>query len=337
MIQPVHNPLPHGATARRPTWDDLPAAVRAEVERRLEQPVLGGESQGAGFTNGLASRLRLADGSRVFVKAVAVDTHPMVADSYRQELAVVPALPAAVPATRLRWHAEIDAGTDGDGDGGTGGSWLVLAFEDVPGRPPRRPWQLAELRAVLDVLPAVAAALTPPPAGLPSLPTIGASAADFRHWQELARTTDARPGAAPDDGPVPVAELAALEACWVEAGSGDTAVHYDLRDDNVLLADDGRILVCDWNWLTVGAPWLDLVGLLVSVHGDGLDADAELARSPLTRDVPALAIDAYLAALAGFFTAAARQPRLEGSPWLRVHQAWYRDATLGWLARRLGR
>jgi len=341
MIPPVDHPrdansLPHGATARRPGWADLPAAVRDEVEQQVGQRVVAAESQGAGFTNGLASRLTLADGSRVFVKAVGVAEHPMVAASYRQEQAVVTALPSAVPAPRLLWSTEVPVAAAGDaagddaapaGDDPAGAaSWLVLAFEDVTARAPRRPWRLAELRAVLDVLPGLAAALTPPPAGLPDLPTVASISADFRYWQR----------AEPPDVPVPVplAELAALEAEWVAATAGDTAGHFDLRDDNLLITPDGRVLVCDWNWLTVGAPWLDLVGLLVSVHGDGLDADAELARSPLTRDVPARAIDAYLAGLAGYFTEAAARPAVPGSPWVRVHQAWYRDATLGWLAHR---
>jgi len=321
------DPVPHGATARRPGWADLPAAVRGAVEQQVGQRVVAAESQGAGFTNGLASRLTLADGSRVFVKAVEVAEHPMVAASYRQELAVVTALPSAVPATRLLWSTEVLVAVPPTGDDpAAAASWLVLAFEDVAGRAPRRPWRLAELRAVLDVLPGLAAALTPPPAGLPDLPTVASISADFRYWQR----------AEPPDVPVPVplAELAALEAEWVAATAGDTAGHFDLRDDNLLITPDGRVLVCDWNWLTVGAPWLDLVGLLVSVHGDGLDADAELARSPLTRDVPARAIDAYLAGLAGYFTEAAARPAVSGSPWLRVHQAWYRDATLGWLAHR---
>jgi hypothetical protein len=313
----IADPLPHDATARRPRWAELPAEVRAAVEERLGAPVVASASQDAGFTDGFASRLELADGSRAFVKAIDEARNPLVHASYRRELQVVRALPPGVPATRLRWHAELPGG------------WLVLAFEDVAGRPPQRPWRPGELRAVLDVLPTLAAELTPPPAGL-ELPALGLEDPDRAFWRAL---DGAAPGAPPADR---LRDLAALEDGWIERVAGDTAVHFDLRDDNLLLADDGRVLVCDWNWLTVGAPWLDLAGLLISVHGDGLDADAVLASSPLTRGVPAIAVDSYLAALAGFFTESAARDRLPSSPWLRVHQAWWRDATLSWLGRRRG-
>src|SRR5674476_1387581 len=70
-----------------------------------------------------------------------------------------------------------------------------------------------------------------------------------------------------------VEDLAALESDWAELAAGHTAVHFDMREDNLLITDDGQVLVCDWSWLALAAPWVDLVGLLVSVHGDGLDAE----------------------------------------------------------------
>jgi hypothetical protein len=33
-----------------------------------------------------------------------------------------------------------------------------------------------------------------------------------------------------------------------------------MRDDNLPITEDGRVLVCDWNWLTLAAPgWTWLV------------------------------------------------------------------------------
>jgi hypothetical protein len=37
------------------------------------------------------------------------------------------------------------------------------------------------------------------------------------------------------------------------------------------------------DWPLLGAPWLDLVTLLLAAVGDGLDADAVLATHPLIR------------------------------------------------------
>jgi hypothetical protein len=315
-------PVPRGATARRPDWLSLPLTVRDAVVDRLGSPVRHARTQTGGFTSGAAVRLRLADGSRAFVKAVSATAGAPIAAAYRQEAAVVPALPPDVPATRLRWSAEVPAGDE---------TWVVLCFEDVEARHPARPWTLPDLARVLDVLPDAARALTPPPPGLPDLPTVASLDPQFRFWRRLA----AGEVPAPSGSPRPdVRQLSALEADWADAAAGNTATHFDLRDDNILLTADGRVLLCDWNWLTVGAPWLDLVALLIEVHGDGLDADAALAGHPLGRDAPADAVDAFLAALGGYFTERADAEPVPSSPWLRRHQAWCRDVTLDWLAHR---
>jgi len=186
------------------------------------------------------------------------------------------------------------------------------------------------------MLTPLAAALTPSPAALPHLETTADIDHGFSFWRRLAD------GQASDDPRLVsklwrghLAALAALEGDWATLAAGDTAVHFDMREDNILLTEDGQVLVRDWNWLSLTAPWVDLVGLLISVHGDGPDADALLAEHPLARDVPPRAVDAFLAALAGYFTEAAAQPAFPHSPWIRTHQAWWRDATLSWLALRL--
>lgn len=314
---------PYGATAQRPVWSSLPGELRALVEERLGQPVAAADSQNGGFTNGFASRLRLADDSRVFVKAVSSIQSPEIFASYSQEVLVARALPENVPAPRLRWTAEQD-------------EWLVLTFDDVPGRTPQRPWQPEQLRVVLDMLTLLAAALTPAPAALPHLDTTADIDRDFSFWRRLvAGEASADPRLVSEQWRKHLSALATLEADWAALAAGQTAVHFDMRDDNILLTEDGQVLVCDWNWLTLAAPWVDLVGLLISVHGDGVDAEAVLAEHPLSHDVPARAVDALLVALAGFFTEVAARPALAHSPWLRTHQAWWRDATLSWLALRL--
>lgn len=311
--------VPYRATACRPAWESLPDDVRAEVERRTGAPVRRARSQDGGFTEGFASRLTLDDGRRVFVKAAPTGGHAH--PSYRQEARVVASLPDAVPAPRLLWTADV-------------GDWVVLAFEDVESRTPRRPWVPEELERVLGTLAPIAAALTPAPDALLPLGTTADLDADLSFWRRCA-AGEADVTGVPDAWRGRVGELAALESTWATAAAGRGAVHFDLRDDNVLLADDGRVLVCDWNWLMLAAPWIDVVGLLVSVHGDGLDADAVLSTHPLTRDVPRASVDAFLVALAGYFVGNAVQPPVATSPWLRVHQAWWRDAALDWLATRL--
>ena len=192
-----------------------------------------------------------------------------------------------------------------------------------------------ELAQVLDTLPRMAAALTPSPAGL-GLPTLDEiEAKEISVWRGLAaRGADlADPFATWAHR---ISDLAALESGWRAAAAGETTVHFDLRDDNVLLADDGRVFVVDWNWPSVGAAWLDLVMLLIGAFGDGLDADRVLAEHPLSADVPPDEVDSWLAALAGVWVERSARPGLPSSPWLRTHQRWYAETTLAWIAQRRG-
>jgi hypothetical protein len=114
----------------------VPAGVRAAVEDALGTTVAGAQSQQGGFSPGAAARLRLADGRRVFVKAVGPELNPDSPGMHRREGAVAAALPATVPSPRLRHTAD-------------DGEWVALVFEDVDGRQPRVPWQRDELDRVL--------------------------------------------------------------------------------------------------------------------------------------------------------------------------------------------
>ena len=63
----------------------------------------------------------------------------------------------------------------------------------------------------------------------------------------------------------------------VDSVRGDTLVHSDLRDDNVILADTGEVWVCDWNWPTRGPIWVDTLTVAISMVGDGLDGTVSSA------------------------------------------------------------
>ncbi len=315
--------VPFGATASRPTWEALPREVRALIEERAGSAVLQSISQGAGFTSGFASRLVLADGSRLFVKAASSELSEVAHPSYVHEAEVVSALPVEVPAPRVRWAEHV-------------GTWVVLGIDDVEGRSPQRPWQSDELELVLAALTGLATALTPVPASLGTIAPVSEYDDEMSFWRKRSAGDPvalSRPLAPAWEARLP--GLAALESEWTTLCDGDTATHFDLRDDNVLLTADGQVLVCDWKWLTRGAAWLDLAGLLVSAHGDGHDADTLWRSHPLSAGVPARALDAFLAALAGLFVEYSAHERDSRSPWLRAHQAWWRDASLSWLAARL--
>ena len=305
------SPIPHGRTARRLTWPHLPPAIRAEIERHCGSPVVDAVSQGGGFTPGFASVLTCEDGSRHFVKAAAAKAQKAFADSYREEARKLGALPESVPAPRLLWTIDRD--------------WVVLGIEYVEASAPRRPWRQADLDRCLDALETCADLLTPAPLELDSFVDDFGSWPDF--WDHVRATRPDLPH---------LEEAAALAARVPEVGQGETLVHTDIRDDNVLLAADGRTLFCDWNWPVTGAAWLDTLFLLIGPRGDGLDADAVLASRRLTRDVPADDIDAMLALVCGYFLKSADDPVPATSPFIRDAQRWQGEVVWGWLCERRG-
>ena len=295
-------------------WAHLPPSVRGEIEQRCGAPVTSATSQNGGFTPGFASVLECEDGSRHFVKAASTRAQRMFADAYREEARKLAALPAEAPAPRLLWSLDVD-------------DWFVLSTEYVEARPPRRPWRDDELRLCLDTLTAAAPVLTPPPAGLELPPASEEFAAWPAFWDHLR---ESRPDLAH------LEEAAALAARYVEAMAGETVVHTDVRDDNLLLTTDGRALLCDWNWPFVGAAWLDSLFLLIGPRGDGLDVSAVIAAHPLLSAVPAEDIDVVLALITGYFLKSADDPVPPSSPFLRDAQRWQGEVCWSWLSERRG-
>ena len=146
-------------------------------------------SHSAGFSPGLASRLRTADGADVFVKAVSGVATPHSVDIHRREARIAAALPADVAAPRLRWSFD-------DGD------WVVLAFDFVAGHTPELPWRSDDLDRVLAAMVELAGSLTPSPIATETAEEVFGDA--LRQWRTF-----------PDD---PV-DLAATRAAVAAAGS----------------------------------------------------------------------------------------------------------------------
>jgi hypothetical protein len=310
--------IPHGRTARRLEWPHLPPQIRALIERRCGSPVADAASQGAGFTPGFASVLTCEDGTRHFVKAASVRAQRMFAGAYREEARKLTALPPTAPAPQLLWHV-----ADED--------WVVLGIEYVESRPPQRPWQVSEVERCLRMTEQLAADLTPPPAALASDTFTAEAAAWPAYWATVRADLPDLPGIAEH-----LDEAAALAARFADVAAGDTLVHTDVRDDNLMLTTDGRVLLCDWNWPVVGAPWLDTVFLMIGPRGDGLDVDALLATAPVTRDVPAESIDIVIALVTAYFLMSAAQPVPPTSPYIRDVQRWQGEVCWRWLAERRG-
>ncbi|NUR07338.1 MAG: aminoglycoside phosphotransferase family protein [Nocardioidaceae bacterium] len=305
-------PFPHGATTRRLDWLLLPPTLRRLVESRFGTQVAHAESAGSGYTPGCASVLTGADGRRMFLKAASKKAQKPFAAAYVAEARTLRSLPTGLPVPRLLWTHEDDL-------------WVVLAFEYVEHANPARPWRPDELERCLDTLEVLAQTLTPPPM------TAGTFADGFadcpESWEHVRRVAPQWPH---------LEEAAALAAGFAVATAGSTLVHTDVRDDNLMLPAHGRPMLCDWNFATEGAPWIDTVCLLLGAAGDGLDVEEALARRPLTRNVAPEHVDSLLAMLAGYFLERRDAPVPNSSPYLRRHQSWYAEASWAWLAQRRG-
>ena len=113
-------------------------------------------------------------------------------------------------------------------------------------------------------------------------------------------------------------------------------VHTDVRDDNVLLTDDGRALFCDWNWPVVGPSWMDSLVMLIGPRGDGLDVEGVISQRPLLSGVPAQDLDRLLALVCGYFLKSADDPVPPTSPHVREAQRWQGEVVWDWLCERRG-
>jgi hypothetical protein len=302
--------VPHGHTAVRLGWKFLPADVRSLVEHQLGGAVVDASSRDSGFTPGFASVLTTDTGSRGFVKAASKAAQREIAGSYAEEARKLVLLGEGIPAPRLEWVHEDDA-------------WIVLGFEAVDARQPRRPWRQTELDRALDLAEAIAASTETLPPGLDLRPAVDDVPGLLTGW---------------DDVPAewPHREEAAALAASLRDRPADRFAHFDLRDDNILLAADGRALACDWNWPALGTVWQDSVDLLTVAHGDGLDVEPLFAERPLLRDADPEHVDAWIAAMCGFMLSARVRPAPRTSPHLRTHSTWYAEAAWSLLARRRG-
>jgi aminoglycoside phosphotransferase (APT) family kinase protein len=292
--------------------------VRDAIERRLGSKVVEATTQPGGFSPGMAARLRLADGRRVFVKAVSEAANPDTPEMNRREARIVSALPRSAPVPRLQWIHD-EAG------------WVALAFDDVDGRHPGEPWTEADLALVVGALQKMAADLTPSPIDTDETAS-RALERGINGWRIALDRGERRldPWCLKH-----LARLADLEVQAPAAAAGHTLLHFDSRADNLLIAGD-RVFVLDWPSARIGAPFVDWVAMAPSVAMQGgPEPQAFLSRFDLAGVSPH-AIDAVVCSVAGYFVVRALDPPPPGLPTVRAFQAAQGVHALRWLQERTG-
>jgi aminoglycoside phosphotransferase (APT) family kinase protein len=275
-------------------------------------------TQPQGFSPGLAARLRLADGRRVFIKAVSETANPDTPNIHRREARILTALPASVPAPGLLWMYD---------DGG----WVALCLEDIDGRHPIEPWTDADLDLVIAAISWMAHELTPSPIELVETAAEGFERT-INGWQIALKRGEDRldPWSARN-----LERLADLESRAPSAAAGDTLLHFDVRADNLLIAGE-KVYVIDWPWARTGAWWIDLVAMAPSVWMQGGPAPSRLLAKLDLRGVAEPALDAVISSIAGYFVVHALDPPPPGIPTVRAFQAAQGRHAMAWLRERTG-
>jgi aminoglycoside phosphotransferase (APT) family kinase protein len=296
----------------------LPESVRSAIEKRLGGKVLEAVTQPGGFSPGLAARLRLDDGRRVFVKAVSEAANPDTPIMHRREARIVAALPASAPVPRLLWTYDENG-------------WVALAYEDVDGRHPGAPWTDADLLLVIDALKKMSSDLTPSP-----IATEVTASGAFEHGINGWRIAVVRGEQRLDPWCVKhLARLADLESRAPAAAAGETLLHFDTRADNILIAGD-RVFVLDWPSARTGAAFVDWLCMAPSVAMQGGPAPGDFMNRFDLSGVRQEDFDAILCSVAGYFVVRALDPPPPGIPTVRAFQAAQGEVSLAWLKNRLG-
>ena len=264
---------PRAAGVRAP-YSEMAEVVRHWVDETLGSPVVEAVDQVGGMSPGCATRLRCADGTRAFVKAVSTDLNPHTPTLFRREVTALGLL-----GRDPLWAGLLAAYDDGDR--------VALLLEDVEGQHPDLDDDatMSTLLGATEQLREVMRERVPVErardhlGGVMYSPGLVDLAAVMTAWADAFDGI----GAAPD---APVPDWVRSDAGgWqrrVEAlATGPMAhlVHYDIRNDNLLQRPSGEIVFLDWGAAGVGPDWLDpLLARLERVHLPWFDAS--LATSP---------------------------------------------------------
>jgi Phosphotransferase enzyme family len=277
------------AVGVRAAYASIPVEVRDWVEATLGSPVVETAEQVGGMSPGCATRVVCRDGTRAFLKAVGAELNPDTPNLFRRE-----ALILGLIGRHELWaglHASYD-------DGG----WVALLLDDIDGRHPdlRDDTTMNQLLEATDELGQVLVERVPdPPPPDPTNGGLNHMSRAYRAWREALAAAPSLPdGLVPpwvqDHRDVLLARIAAIEA-----NPAQRLVHWDVRNDNLLVRPDGRLVFVDWGMAGLGPAWLDpLFARLERVEDPWFDAS--LARSPALAAAGDDVVTTWLAAVGTF-------------------------------------
>ena len=274
------------------------------IERALGSRPVHYEPRPGGYSTADRHSVELADGRRVFVKSSDL---PNLAAWIRREHEVYASLGGTfIP--RLE-------GFDDDG------VRPLLAIEDLGDADWTPSWTAERVGAVLAALDELAS--SPPPPGTADVRETFADL--WGRWEVVA----ADPG--------PFLSTGLRDAAWLERAlpvildaverapiAGDDLCHLDVRSDNMCFRD-GRCVLVDWNWASLGNTVADRAAWLPSLHLEGGPPPWEVL--PGTGEIAAW--------IGGVWAAVVGTPAPATAPRVREMQRRQLAVTLDWIDREL--
>jgi hypothetical protein len=274
------------------------------IERALGAQPMRYEPRAGGYSTADRYAVTLADGRYAFVKSSDAKN---MAGWLRREHEVYANLSGDFIPELLGWDDD--------------GVRPVLAIEDLSDADWTPAWDDARVSAVLDALGALASCKPPP-----NTATVREQFSDlYDRWRVVERDTE------------PFLSLGVRDRQWLERAlppilaavdadpaAGNDLCHFDVRSDNLCFRD-GRAILVDWNWLSVGSSRVDIAAWLPSLHLEG---------GPPPWDVlPGGGAEA--AFVAGVWAAVAGLPPPETAPHVRAIQRAQLAVALDWIDRDL--
>lgn len=315
----------------KPAWRSVPASVRREVGITLGAEVTRAMRIYGGYSATPTFRLRLSDGRRAFFKGAIAASSEFAREAHNREERVYWELASFIAGWSPVFYGAFE--TDG---------WKVMLLEDL-GPKTAPPWKRSTLRAVARAFGEFhrenQGSEFPDSLGRPQTQMMTPD----HLWMMVENfDRDAVAGLAGDaaddarrwlDASLPV--LMRVSRTIGEVGQPYSLIHRDVRSDNLRWTPDGLCLL-DWPHAGVGPAEYDIVEFAQSVESEGGPSAGQVLawygeRFPLRDD----AVDAAVAALAGFFATHAHRPEIPGLPRLRSFQRAQLRVTLAWAARRL--
>ena len=314
----------------KPPWSAVPAAVRAETERRLRSHVVRATRAYGGYAASATFRLVLANGRRAFFKAGyppptgSAAIFPIDREEKR-DLTLARFMGRWAPRLYGSFHLE---------------QWHVLLMEDVgPATIP--PWTANKTRRAARAYASfhrstLGARL---PAFLPRTDHI--EFASF--WGALAKSGELagtaslarrRADEAREWLDVALPVLREKEKALETARRPFALLHADTRSDNLRLMGD-RLVMFDWPFAAAGPAEFDLAAFAQAVAAEnGPSPERVLAWYEEVLPLRPRELDGSIAGIAGYFADRAWRPPMPGLPRLRSIQRRQLIATLAWAARR---